>query len=130
IVCVFTGTGMQTYINGSADPSSFTFPNSTVDWTSPLGQYIGGNPYDDKSWVNGKIDQLRIYNRALSANEVLQLYNRDAGLVGNWKMDESSWTNDCSTPTVMDSSGNGNDGRACPNGTGPSGGVVGRIGKA
>jgi hypothetical protein len=28
------------------------------------------------------------------------------GLVGYWKMDEDSWTNDCSTPSVTDSSGN------------------------
>lgn len=50
------------------------------------------------------------------------------GLVGYWKMDEASWTNNCSTGSVLDSSGNGNDGDACPNTTGPTGGAAGKFG--
>ena len=44
---------------------------------------------------------------------------RDLGLVGYWKMDEALWLSDCSSPTVQDSSGYGNHGKACPNGQGP-----------
>ncbi len=44
-------------------------------------------------------------------------------------MDETSWTNDCSTATVTDSSGNGNTGKSCPASTGPTGGNVGKFGK-
>ena len=52
------------------------------------------------------------------------------GLVGYWKMDESSWTNDCSTLTVIDSSGNGNHGKSCPAGAGsqPTTGKFGNAG--
>jgi type II secretory pathway pseudopilin PulG len=55
---------------------------------------------------------------------------RDLGLVGYWKMDESSWTDNCSTLTVQDSSGHGNHGKACPNGYGPvtASGKVGNAG--
>jgi len=37
-------------------------------------------------------------------------------------MDESSWINNCSTLTVADSSAYANNGKSCPNGTGPLGG--------
>ncbi|MFC1647242.1 DUF2341 domain-containing protein [Patescibacteria group bacterium] len=50
--------------------------------------------------------------------------------VAHWKMDEGSWTVDCSTDSVFDSSGNGNHGDACPSSTGPTGGAIGKYGKA
>ncbi len=52
---------------------------------------------------NGFIDDVRIYNRALSADEIRYLYNRK-GPVGWWKFDEGSGS------TAYDSSGNGNNG--------------------
>ncbi len=52
------------------------------------------------------------------------------GLAGYWKMDESSWINDCQTPTVIDFSNNGYNGMSCPAGTGPVGGVVGVSGNS
>jgi len=63
-------------------------------------------------YFNGSLDDIRIYNRALSASEVAVLYNGGAGrtdnpssgIVGWWKM------NDGSGQTVTDSSGSGNNG--------------------
>lgn len=52
------------------------------------------------------------------------------GLVGYWPMDESAWTNDCSTLTVTDASGNGNHGKSCPSSTGPTGAGQGKFGNA
>jgi hypothetical protein len=46
-----------------------------------------------------------------------------SGLVSYWPMDESSWTDDCSTDTVTDVAGS-NEGHACPNGSGPIGGLT------
>jgi hypothetical protein len=43
----------------------------------------------------------------------------DEHTVALWHMNESSWTDDCSTNTVTDDSGNANHGKACPNGSGP-----------
>lgn len=43
-----------------------------------------------------------------------------AGLAGHWKMDEQIWVGDCSTLSVLDSSGNNRHGKACPNGGAPS----------
>lgn len=52
-----------------------------------------------------------------------------SGLAGYWKMDEGTWVNDCSTSTVIDSSGNSNNGKSCPSaaGTQPA---VGKFGNA
>jgi concanavalin A-like lectin/glucanase superfamily protein len=53
----------------------------------------------------GLIDEVRIYNRALSASEISALVgDPNLGLVGYWKFDENSGT------TAADSSGNGNTG--------------------
>jgi hypothetical protein len=56
---------------------------------------------------DGSMDEFRLYNRALSPAEVLQLYQYSppaSGLVGHWDFDESSGT------TVFDRSGFGYDG--------------------
>ncbi len=52
------------------------------------------------------------------------------GVVASWNMDESAWTNDCATGTVKDTSGNSNQGRACPTSTGPTGGAAGKFGNS
>jgi len=63
-----------------------------------IGNYWGGS----QNW--GVVDEVRIYNRALSAREVRQLYEYAPGPVGHWKMDEHSGG------YAYDTSGNGNTG--------------------
>jgi hypothetical protein len=55
------------------------------------------------------------------------LYN---GLTNYWTMNESSWTNNCSTASIIDSSVNANSAKSCPNSTGPTGGITGKFGNA
>ena len=54
--------------------------------------YIGS--IGTSSFFNGKIDEVRVYNRALSASEISSRYNEDTaardGLVAHYKLDESS----------------------------------------
>lgn len=71
---------------------------------------------------DGQIDDVRIYNRALSANEVQQLFasstnTQNVGLLGYWRLDETSGTN------IVDSSGNGYDGTV-DTAVSPTSGVV------
>jgi len=63
------------------------------EWVTDLGKYA----------FNGLIDDVCIYNRALSAAEIRYHYNR-GGPVAHWKMDEGSGQ------TVFDSTENNNDG--------------------
>ena len=89
--------------------------------------------------LQGKVDDLRIYNRVLSAAEVKQLANAGAsniahsnvwisdGLVGYWTMDGSSI--DWRKNQMSDMSGNGNTGSlvSLATSTAP---VAGKIGQA
>ena len=68
---------------------------------------IGSNYSGGWNYFRGEIDDVRIYNRALSPDEVRQLYEWGPGPVGWWKMDENVSGNN---KTIVDSSGNGNNG--------------------
>ena len=65
---------------------------------------------DDYQGFNGTMDDIRVYNRALTQNEITQLLiegqgaNIPTGLVGWWKFDQGSGT------MAADSSGNSNHG--------------------
>lgn len=69
--------------------------------------WIGESLPAGGGWFNGKIDEVRVYNRALSASEISTLYNYhisppSSGLVARWKFDESGGT------TAADSAGGHN----------------------
>jgi hypothetical protein len=138
IVATRSGTTLTVYVDGvnkGTDTASGTMGFSTcslligadADATcvGSLGNYL-----------DGKIDEFRIYNRALSETEVLALYkgskrtvinktkkNRITnGLVGHWTFDGP----DIFSTTAIDSSSNGNNG-AMTNGPKT---VLGKIGQA
>jgi hypothetical protein len=58
-------------VNGNIDQSGTT---GTASLTGNANARIGYG-YDGASQWNGLIDDVRIYNRALSATEIKQLYN-------------------------------------------------------
>ena len=96
-------TGSQTiYVNGVADATG-TLSRATSD--APVPITIGGRSLVEDSedqFFDGQIDDVRIYNRVLSAAEVRYLYNR-GGPVAHYKFEEGSGT------TAFDSAGS-NDG--------------------
>ena len=104
-------------LSGTANQSSGTPASGTV------GVQIGNAIYLSRTW-DGYIDDLRVYNRVLSATEARQLYNQNssyvsktntqingasvglgAGLVGHWTFDGKNMVSN-----VADSSGQGNSG--------------------
>ncbi|KKU24383.1 MAG: hypothetical protein UX88_C0006G0018, partial [Candidatus Woesebacteria bacterium GW2011_GWC2_47_16] len=78
-----------------------------------------GNGFD--GYFNGSIDEVRIYNRALSPKEVRDLYNWAPGPTAYWNFDEKTGTN------LYDRSGNGNNSTAF---TGSPAWVSGKYGGA
>ena len=74
LVGTFDGTTMRLYVNGIEENSNVT-PGS-ID-TNNLNLQIGKQwwYYSNYSWFNGTIDEVRIYNRALSPEEINASYN-------------------------------------------------------
>jgi len=110
-----TGTLYVDGVNKGSDSYTGNLINQNESLT------LGSDSSDSTYIYSGLIDEVRIYNRALSASEVKSLYNQSAskfnktptntltnGLVGHWTFDgaDTNWT----TNTVVDRSGNGNTG--------------------
>jgi hypothetical protein len=101
LTATYDNRQMRLFIDGvMLNSGSFPAGSQFYSWDNNF--YIGG---DTGSSVDGKLDDTRVYNRALSSVEVRQLYNWSAGPVGYWPMDENTGTS-----TVNDKSGNGHTG--------------------
>jgi hypothetical protein len=120
IMMTADGAQRRVYLDGVlVDSQSY---NGTIKSDSGGKFYIGESNFTGpgiRFW-NGKLDDVRIYNRALGPQEEQQLYHQGIanvahsnigisnGLVGYWPLDgnTTSWTTD----TTQDVSGNGNTG--------------------
>jgi hypothetical protein len=141
VTCVVAGGTANIYINGALDSSGTATISSGTD---PIT--IGSDFLPSQRLWNGSIDDVRIYNRALSAQEISQLYAQGAanighsstplnssfsilnsGLVGYWTFDGPSmnWT----ANTAADSSGGGYTG-TLNNFSKTTSPVAGKIGQA
>lgn len=133
-----TGSEISYYINGALDSTDpHTLGAGAMDNNASVPVAIGNIPTaaGGERPFDGLIDEVRVYDRALSATEIQEIYlARDGiryneaahvpeyfdgnkwaamippwpgvtdGLVGHWKLDETSGT------TAADSTSNGNDG--------------------
>ncbi len=70
VVAVWDGTNEFVYINGKFD-NSLAAPGTLIQGNAPVR--IGGDPIGQQSF-GGNIDDVRIYNRALSSDDVASLY--------------------------------------------------------
>ncbi|MEK7624909.1 MAG: LamG domain-containing protein [Patescibacteria group bacterium] len=69
LVWSYSGSTITCYVNGSPrGTASFTTARSGNSASLTIGQTANTN------WVNGLLDDIRVYSRALSATEVMQLY--------------------------------------------------------
>jgi|UPI00047FBC1B hypothetical protein len=70
VVITFNGTTLKIFVDGVLDNSV----NKSYN-TSGTDNYIGkSNQSGGESWVSGKIDDIGIWNRALTAQEITNLY--------------------------------------------------------
>lgn len=102
VVAVKSNNVMYIYLNGNKGANSTVTTGTMKTTTDPL--YFGSANATTGSLINGRLDEVRIYNRALTPSEVSQLYNWAPGPVGWWKMDEGTGTK------AYDSSAHNNDG--------------------
>ena len=113
VVMVYDGSGasnadkLKGYIDGNSKTLTFNddIPSSLPSTTDPV--YIGAC-IDIGRYFDGIIDEVGIWNRALSSSEVQQLFqgtfDDDTGLISFWHFDESFGTE------VFDETTNDNDG--------------------
>ena len=111
-----SGGDIVAYVNGIEDGRA----TPTGTYTDVSSAFVVGDCVSCGENFNGAIDEPRIYNRALSASEIWDLYQMgnpdhvnsadsqgdplEKGLVGYWKLDDASGT------SATDSSGNANTG--------------------
>ena len=107
------------YINGILAASATGISNSVNNTSNNFGI---GIKQDSSSTFSGKIDEVRIYNRALSDSEIAQLYSWGAPPVAYQSFDEGAGT------TASDSSTNGQT--ATWNGTGSPHWLSGKFGSS
>jgi hypothetical protein len=117
LVGVYNGSTMNFYINGtSVGTAAYTFGALS----SPNGLFSIGGAGSSSNTFNGSIDDVRVYNTALSAQQIAQLYALGTatighstptvnGLLGYWTFDGPTlhW----STGKIDDASGQGNTGQ-------------------
>ena len=107
LAIVADGIQCRAYINGiqvasrEAQGPYLTFPGFPLQ--------IGGDSINNARWFSGLIDEVRIWNRVLSPQEIKSNMNKkltgnETGLVGYWNFNESQGQ------IAIDSSKNGNDG--------------------
>lgn len=107
IIARYDGNQMTIFLDSINDGSMISGESSSAPATPVIigADLLYGTPHLS---FKGLIDEIRIYNRALSEFEIETLYNMDnplnQGLVGYWSFDEGSGT------IAHDSSGYGNDG--------------------
>lgn len=74
VTCQKTGSNFQIYINGQLDSTGSADVNGSVYNISPI--FVGGLLQSDSGFV-GKLDEIRIYNTALTHEQIQTLSNTD-----------------------------------------------------
>jgi len=94
IVVQTTGSAVEIYLDGESKSVSSTYAGSGsasswisyINYTGTVRANIGTNASFDPQYSNGKIDQVRFFNKALSASEVTTLYNENS-LVASYRFE-------------------------------------------
>lgn len=103
---------LRIYIDGVLQSEGDTTNGLSSSISLAQSSFFIGKSYNDNRWWPGEISECRIWNRALSADEINakeHFYSVDPaaeGLVTYWKFDEGSGN------LIKDHTGNGNDAEA------------------
>ncbi len=98
-----SATNTRVYINGVNVTASQTGTIGLIDSLSNALNFAIGSQPNGSNPLHGKVDQVRVFNYALTPAQVAYDYNR-GGPIAHWKMDE------CQGSTINDGSGNGLNG--------------------
>ena len=127
VAATYDGTTLKVYVNGTLDNTKTISLSSFSYSMTHIGELYYSQSTADRHF-DGDIDEIALFNTALSAAEITKIYNsgvptdltlassydtdRTSNLVGYWRMGDvsnDSATSGGSIATITDSSGNGND---------------------
>ena len=104
VAMTYDGTTFRIFVNGKEENSvSTTLALGTSSASAAFGALRDQEPFTNNFFL-GRLDEARIYNRALTPAEIAALYNWAPGPAGWWKLDENSGS------SPADSSGNSQSG--------------------
>jgi len=86
-----SSSALKLYINGQLDPLTYN-QGATFGTVKGIQKLMLGRGTKGKYW-DGLIDDVRIYNRVLDANEVYPPTDDVSGLLVHWKLDEQDSDN-------------------------------------
>ena len=102
LASTWDGVTIRHYLNGGLLQETAAFAGPIH--VSGAGLSLGANfPYNTTAF-KGSLDEVRLYNHALSADEIRVLADGSRRMVGYWPLDEGAGTN------IADLSGNANSG--------------------
>lgn len=107
---IYDATKMDVYIDGIKYEGEYSGSGSNLVYSNGESRLGFGLVNNLEYYFDGQIDEVSIFNRALTAEEVQynmyhKLAGNEAGLVGYWDFDEGQGQ------IANDKSGNGNDGQ-------------------
>lgn len=88
------GTAVRVYLNGALEGNDTR--GGSLDWSSTYHLTVGSNPSTDpyRDFFNGSIDEVAVWNRTLSATEVLDLYRlRNGSYYWSVNVSDGSFSN-------------------------------------
>jgi hypothetical protein len=95
VAATYDGATMKLYVNGVLNGTPLSVVTSIVNNTNNLVIGTDAAALGTKSF-NGSIDEVRVWNVARTAQEILDNYNKEitsgTGLVGRWGMNEGTGT--------------------------------------
>jgi len=136
-----SASGTTMYLNGAAASNGASGTIGNINDLSNALAFHVGQTQAGSDYFDGKLDEIRFYNRVLTASEVTTLYDYkgkggalnssasqpqgtgrlDSGLAGYWKLDDGSGT------SAADTSTNGNTGTLTNGPTWTTGQVGGAV---
>jgi len=77
---IFNTSGAKIYLNGIPRATTLDGAVGVID-TTDIFHTIGNDPKEEGREFTGTIDEVRIYNRTLTSNQILDLYNNRTDLI-------------------------------------------------
>lgn len=106
VSCTYDGSKFVMYVNGVKDVEAAGSAKHTPFQRFEYGMSWGGG-YPSGQFFNGRLAEVRVWNRALGASEIVGglcgVDPKSEGLVAYWKMNQQSGT------TILDVTGHGYD---------------------